>query len=397
MCIDEFQNAIDEIKKNEKDFTIIAMYANSLRERADELQLKVTQQENESADFEGVRGSLEKQREEAIQRLEERNNQFERLESIKNDEYKQFMSLQQKEKKQKAKLDEEQRKVQKLEEQVTKLDQKYTEMEFKFESSEKNYTSQIANLQHVLDSVSKDLAGKTNVLEEREKEIMALSKKEKQMMKDISKNEAEVKAYEKKYTKSKKKVKDLENEVITYADKLKFMQEQKKNEDLASHMESAMLGGGLGDELGDLMQANNGQNMMNNMADTSIEPDEAQRRPSGVSGGSNFNAESRKNSLLQVENQEFYDQIRNMTENEGQDFREIQGSFVGQAYDENMPDIDAVVGLNGAYRGSFRQSVLEGQEVDVQQNEGLELDDQDYDYNGVQVQEYEVVTVDQQT
>lgn len=37
MCIDEFQNAIDEIKKNEKDFTIIAMYANSLRERADEL------------------------------------------------------------------------------------------------------------------------------------------------------------------------------------------------------------------------------------------------------------------------------------------------------------------------------------------------------------------------
>ena len=37
MCIDEFQNAIDEIKKNEKDFTIIAMYANSLRERSDEL------------------------------------------------------------------------------------------------------------------------------------------------------------------------------------------------------------------------------------------------------------------------------------------------------------------------------------------------------------------------
>lgn len=42
MCIDEFQNAIDEIKKNEKDFTIIAMYANSLRERSDELQTKVT-------------------------------------------------------------------------------------------------------------------------------------------------------------------------------------------------------------------------------------------------------------------------------------------------------------------------------------------------------------------
>lgn len=111
MCIDEFQNAIDEIKKNEKDFTIIAMYANSLRERSDELQIRVTQQENESADFEGVRGSLEKQREEAIQRLEERNNQFERLESIKNDEYKQFMSLQAKEKKQKVKLEEEQRKV----------------------------------------------------------------------------------------------------------------------------------------------------------------------------------------------------------------------------------------------------------------------------------------------
>lgn len=208
------------------------------------------------------------------------------------------MALQQKEKKQKAKLEEEQRKVQKLEEQVAKLDQKYSDMEFRFESSEKNYTSQLANLQHHLDSVSKDLAGKAAVLEEREKEIMALTKKEKQMMKDISKNEAEVKAYEKKYSKSKKKIKELENEVLSYADKLKFMQEQKKNEDLASHMESAMLGGGLGDELGDLMQANDGQNMMNNLADASIEPDEAQRRPSGVSGGSNFNAESRKNSLL---------------------------------------------------------------------------------------------------
>lgn len=43
-----------------------------------------------------------------------------------------------------------------------------------------------------------------------------------------------------------------------------------------------------------------------------------------------------------------------MTENEGQEYREIPGSFVGQAYDENLPDIDAVVGLNGAYRGSFR-------------------------------------------
>ena len=396
MCIDEFQNAIDEIKKNEKDFTIIAMYANSLRERSDELQVRVTQQENESADFEGVRGSLEKQREEAIQRLEERNNQYERLESVKNDEYKQFTSLQQKEKKQKAKLEEEQRKVQKLEEQVAKLDQKYSDMEFKCGSSEKNYVSQLANLQHHLDSVSKDLAGKVNVLEEREKEIMALTKKGKQMMKDSAKNEGELKAYEKKYSKSKKKVKDLENEVISYADKLKFMQEQKKNEDLASHMESAMLGGGLGDELGDLMQANNGQNMMNNMEDASIEPDEARRQPSGVSNNSNFNADSRKNSLLQVENQEFYDQMRSMAENEGQEYREIQGSFVGQAYDENLPDIDAVVGFNGAYRSSFRQSVVEVQ-VEDQPDEGLELDDQEYDYGGVQVQEYEVATADQQT
>tara|TARA_B110000305_G_C19337204_1_gene587211 strand:+ start:654 stop:944 length:291 start_codon:yes stop_codon:yes gene_type:complete len=96
-------------------------------------------------------------------------------------------------------------------------------MEFKCGSSEKNYVSQLANLQHHLDSVSKDLAGKVNVLEEREKEIMALTKKGKQMMKDISKNEGELKAYEKKYSKSKKKVKDLENEVISYADKLKFM------------------------------------------------------------------------------------------------------------------------------------------------------------------------------
>ena len=46
--------------------------------------------------------------------------------------------------------------------------------------------------------------------------------------------------------------------------------------------------------------------------------------------------------------------MRSMAENEGQEYREIQGSFVGQAYDENLPDIDAVVGFNGAYRSSFR-------------------------------------------
>lgn len=88
--------------------------------------------------------------------------------------------------------------------------------------------------------------------------------------------------------------------------------------------------------------------------------------------------------------------MRSMAENEGQEYREIQGSFVGQAYDENLPDIDAVVGLNGAYRSSFRQSVVEVQ-VEDQPDEGLELDDQEYDYGGVQVQEYEVATADQQT
>jgi len=88
--------------------------------------------------------------------------------------------------------------------------------------------------------------------------------------------------------------------------------------------------------------------------------------------------------------------MRSMAENEGQEYREIQGSFVGQAYDENLPDIDAVVGFNGAYRSSFRQSVVEVQ-VEDQPDEGLELDDQEYAYGGVQVQEYEVATADQQT
>ena len=96
-------------------------------------------------------------------------------------------------------------------------------MEFRFESSEKNYSSQIANLQHHLDSVSTDLAGKINILEEREKEIMALTKKEKDLMKTITKHEVDVKAYEKKYSKSKKKIKDLEREIITYDDRLKQM------------------------------------------------------------------------------------------------------------------------------------------------------------------------------
>lgn len=45
--VEELQNALDEIKKNEKDMGLIAMVANTLFEKNEDLGLKVSENENE--------------------------------------------------------------------------------------------------------------------------------------------------------------------------------------------------------------------------------------------------------------------------------------------------------------------------------------------------------------
>ena len=50
LSIEELQNALDEIKKNEKDTNMIAMLANTLFERTNELQSKLMEAETQLAD-----------------------------------------------------------------------------------------------------------------------------------------------------------------------------------------------------------------------------------------------------------------------------------------------------------------------------------------------------------
>lgn len=47
VCLEELQSALDEIKKNEKDISLIAMVAQTLFEKTGDLQQKASDNEND--------------------------------------------------------------------------------------------------------------------------------------------------------------------------------------------------------------------------------------------------------------------------------------------------------------------------------------------------------------
>jgi hypothetical protein len=62
-------------------------------------------------------------------------------------------------------------------------------------------------------------------------------RKEKGLIDQLKESESKNKRLEKKYEHQKKQMKDIENKIIDKDAKLKFMEMQKKNEDLASKLE----------------------------------------------------------------------------------------------------------------------------------------------------------------
>jgi hypothetical protein len=74
---------------------------------------------------------------------------------------------------------------------------------------------------------------------------------------------------DKKYEHNKKQIKEYENTIIEKDEKIKFMELQKKNEDLCSKIENDLPTSGY-NELGGL---EDGQNLMDNLDDSRVEPE----------------------------------------------------------------------------------------------------------------------------
>lgn len=85
MIIEELQNALDEIKKNEKETNMIAMLANTLFERTSELQSKLMEAETQLADQQTESSLMQQRYNEMTSELEQKRNQCEKLEMIKLD------------------------------------------------------------------------------------------------------------------------------------------------------------------------------------------------------------------------------------------------------------------------------------------------------------------------
>jgi hypothetical protein len=85
----------------------------------------------------------------------------------------------------------------------------------------------------------------------------------------------------------------VEAKVIEQQEKIAFMEMQKKNEDLCSKIENDLP---IDNELGGLEQMNDGQNIMGNFENDSIEPEQQLLVP----GAENYD-QNRSNSLLMME------------------------------------------------------------------------------------------------
>ena len=82
---EELADALDEIKKNEKELATFANIAQTLFERMEETQIKVLEQEGAIAAFDTKEENMEQQLVALQADLDDRNNQFEKLEMIKED------------------------------------------------------------------------------------------------------------------------------------------------------------------------------------------------------------------------------------------------------------------------------------------------------------------------
>ena len=87
-------------------------------------------------------------------------------------------------------------------------------------------------------------------------------------MSQLKDTEYRCKKLDKKYEKSKNQIKEYENTIIQKDEKIKFMEMQKKNEDLCSKIENEMPE----NQFNELAGMEDGSNMLENMGDNSVEP-----------------------------------------------------------------------------------------------------------------------------
>lgn len=87
---EELQNALDEIKKNDKESNMIAMVAQTLFERVESMQQTIQENETRLVEFESSSIRNHSRFNELQMALDEQRNEYEKMEMIKCDLDKQI-------------------------------------------------------------------------------------------------------------------------------------------------------------------------------------------------------------------------------------------------------------------------------------------------------------------
>ena len=90
---EELENALDEIKKNEKETHTLAMVAQTLYEAKDSLSMRVTDLETELLESRSSVTQYEQMKDELLSQLEESKNQLYKYEMVKEDQEKTIQAL----------------------------------------------------------------------------------------------------------------------------------------------------------------------------------------------------------------------------------------------------------------------------------------------------------------
>ena len=90
---EELQNALDEIKKNDKESNMIAMVAQTLFEKVEAMQHTIQDNETRLVEYESSRVRNHSRFNELQMALDEQRNEYEKMEMIKCDLDKQIQDM----------------------------------------------------------------------------------------------------------------------------------------------------------------------------------------------------------------------------------------------------------------------------------------------------------------
>ena len=102
----------------------------------------------------------------------------------------------------------------------------------------KQNESSTNTVQHKIETLDKEMVKLQASIDSKDREISKFLKKEKALFIQLTDSDTKCRRFEKKYELSKVQIKEYEDSIIQKDEQIKFMEMQKKNEDLCSKIEN---------------------------------------------------------------------------------------------------------------------------------------------------------------